>query len=154
MLFHAVGLGKVFMPMYLPILALGLLVSWQVALVVGCATPLLSAILTGMPPLAPPIAGLMACELGALAMVASLVRAHGLGVWPATVAAVIASRVVGVVGLITLGRLLGLSQGVWEYAIISVLLSWPGIALQFTVVPGAVYAIERASILGPRWQRS
>jgi hypothetical protein len=78
MLFHAVGLGKVFLPMYLPILALGLMVSWEVALIVGCATPLLSAVLTGMPPLAPPIAALMATELACLAAVASLARRVGL----------------------------------------------------------------------------
>jgi hypothetical protein len=153
MLFHAVGMGKVFLPMYLPILALGLMASWEVALVVGGATPLLSAVLTGMPPLAPPIAALMACELACLAAVAGLARRAGLGVWPAAVIAIVAARIVGTAALITFGRLIGLQQTVWEYAVVSLLLSWPGVLLQLTVVPAAVYAIERSSILGPRWRR-
>jgi len=154
MLFHAVGVGKVFMPMYLPILAVGLLVSWEVGLIVGCATPLLSAVLTGMPPLAPPIAVLMACELAVLAVTASLIRARGGGVWSAVVGAIVASHLVGVIALCTLGRLLGLDQGIWQYTVVSLLMSWPGVMLQLTVVPGAVHAIERASTLGPRYSGS
>ncbi len=150
MLFHAVGLGKVFLPMYLPILALGLLVSWEVGLIVGVATPLLSAMLTGMPPLAPPIAVLMAVELACLATAASLARRAGLGVWPAAIIAIVAARAVGTGALAAVGRTIGLEQTVWQYAVVSLILSWPGIALQLTVVPAAVYAIERSSILGRR----
>jgi predicted membrane protein len=149
-LFHAVGLGKVFLPMYLPILALGLTVSWEVALIVGVATPLVSAVLTGMPPLAPPIAVLMALELACLSASASLARRAGLAVWPAAVGAILAARAVGTAALVTVGRLMGLEQTVWQYAVVSFLLSWPGIVLQLTVVPAAVYAIERSSILGRR----
>jgi len=150
--FHAAGpmAGKVFMPMYLPILALGLCVSWEVALLAGFLTPLLSAVLTGMPPLAPPIALLMMFELATLAAVASLGRSAGLSVWPASIVAIIAARVVGVLALLTAGRMLGFNQGVWEYAILSLAISWPGIILQLSVVPGAVYAIEKASMLGSR----
>jgi len=150
-LFHAVGLGKVFLPMYLPILALGLLASWEVALIVGVATPLLSGALTGMPP--PPIAALMACELACLAAVGSLARRLGLAVWPAAILAILASRIVGTAALLTLGRLIGLEQTVFQYAVISLLASWPGIVLQLTVVPAAVYTIERTSLVGPRWRR-
>jgi len=151
-LFHAVGLGKVFMPMYLPILALGLMASWEVGLIVGCATPLLSAVLTGMPPLAPPIAALMACELACLAAAAGLARRVGLGAWPATVIAILAARAVGTVALISVGRLIGLEQTACPYAVFSLGISWPGVLLQLTVVPAAVYAIERSSLLGPRWR--
>jgi len=106
--FHALGpgVGPVLLPMYLPIAALGLLVSWEVALIVGVAAPLLSAVLTGMPPLAPPIALLMAFELAALGVGAGLSRRAGLGVWPAVIIGIIASRVAGTVALLTIGRAL------------------------------------------------
>lgn len=150
MLFHAVGLGKVFLPMFLPILALGLLGSWSVALLVGLLAPLISALLTGMPPLAPPIAFIMMGELAALGAVASLARGLGAGIWPAAVVGIIAARAVGLIALVTIGRALGFEQGVYEFAILGFIASWPGIVLQLTVVPGAVYAIEQTSIIGPR----
>ena len=146
--FHAVGLGRVFLPMHLPILALGLLASWRVAGTVGLAVPILSAVLTGMPPLAPPTAVLMSAELMTLAFAASLGRRWGLGVWPATVIALAATRAVGVGVLAVLGRAIGLQQGVQDYVIASLLVSWPGVALQLTVVPAAVVTIERTSIIG------
>lgn len=154
MAFHALGpgVGPILLPMFLPILALGLLVSWRTALAVGVGVPFISSLLTGMPPLAPPIAPLMAFELGALGLAASLARAARLGVWPATVIAIVAARVAGTVALITIGRALGYDRGVMDYAILSLAVAWPGILLQLTVVPGAVFAIERTSILGPRWK--
>lgn len=154
--FHAAGpgLGSIFLPMYLPILALGLLVSWEVALIVGCATPLLSAALTGMPPLSPPIAIIMLFELVALGTVASLARSRGAGIWLALVLAIIASRIVGVLAVATIGHALGYEKTLYAAAILSLGVAWPGILLQLTVVPGAVYAIEKTSIIGPRWKKA
>jgi hypothetical protein len=148
--FHAVGLGRAFLPMYLPILALGLLAEWPVAGAVGVAAPLLSAVLTGMPPLAPPTAVLMSAELLTLGMTASLARRWGLGVWPAAVIALVTTRAVGVAFLAVLGGAIGLQQGLREYLLASLLISWPGIALQLTIVPAAVVAIEKTSIIGYR----
>jgi len=152
--FHAVGMGKAFLPMYLPIFALGLLCSWPVALVVGLVTPILSAVLTGMPPLAPPIAVIMSIELGAGATVTSLCRRLGWGIFPSLLAGLVASRAIGVAGLVTIGRLLGYDEPVYAYAVLSLATSWPGFVLLLSVVPGAVYAIETASILGPSHRQS
>jgi len=146
--FHVVGMGKVFLPMYLPVLALGLLASWEVSLIVGCTVPLISFALTGMPPLAPPVAILMVFELGAMATVASLVRSAGWGLWPATILGITASRAVGLVAVLTVLRLMGFERGVSEYVVAGFVASLPGVVLLLTVVPGAVFAIERTSILG------
>lgn len=154
MVFHALGpgMGPVWLPMYLPILALGLLASWRTALVVGLATPIMSAVLTGMPPLVP-MAPLMALELGALGTCASLCRQAGVGIVAASVMAIVATRIVGVLALVTIGRAMGMQQPVVAYALLSLAVAWPGILLQLTVVPAAAYAVERTSILGPRWKR-
>lgn len=151
--FHALGpgMGPIFLPMYLPILALGLLASISVSAPVGFITPLLSAALTGMPPLAPPVALLMAFELAALAGVAGAARAARLPLLVACIAAIVGSRIAGTLALMTIGRALGYDKPLLSYAILSLAIAWPGIVLQLTVVPGAVALIERTSILGPRW---
>ena len=148
--FHAAGpgAGPMFLPMYYPILALGLLASWEVALLVGLMVPLLSAVLTGMPPLA--VAPLMVVELGALGVIAALARRLGLGVWPAAVAAIVLTRVVAVLLLLTVLPLFGVTRGVAEYVIAAVTKSLPGNIIILTIVPAAVYAIERTSIIGRR----
>ncbi len=151
--FHAVpGAGPIWQPMYLPLLALGLLVSWETALVAGALVPMVSALVTGMPPLVPPVALLMAAELAALAGGASLARRLGLGLWPATLVGQVAARLAGVVALVTIGRALGIERGVWEYAVLSLAVAWPGLLLQWLVVPSVVATIERASLLGARWR--
>jgi len=146
-LFHAVGMGKVFLPIYLPILALGLLASWRTAALVGLLAPLISALFTGMPPLAPPIALIMMAELAALGLIASLARSVGLGIWPGAILGLLAARVVGVFALLTIGRALGFQQGLYEFAVAGLTASWPGVVLQLTVVPSAAYLVEHTSIL-------
>ena len=49
--FHLLRLGHVFMPMYLPIVTLAFFVRVWPAAVTALVVPLLSAVLTGMPPL-------------------------------------------------------------------------------------------------------
>jgi hypothetical protein len=60
--FHLLGLGSAFMPMFFPLALAGFLVTPPLAMVTGVAAPLLSALLTGMPPFYPPIAFIMMAE--------------------------------------------------------------------------------------------
>lgn len=152
--FHALGpgVGPIFLPMYYPILALGLLASWEVTLLVGIIVPILSSVLTGMPP--PPTAVLMVCELVALGVVASLARGLRVGVWPAAISAIVLSRLVGALLLLTLLPLFGITRGITEYLIAAVTVSLPGTIIMLTIVPAAVYAIERTSIIGHRCTKS
>jgi len=152
--FHAAGpgAGPVFLPMYYPILALGLLASWEVALLVGIIVPVLSSLLTGMPP--PPTAVLMVCELVALGVVASLARGLRFDVWPAAISSIVLSRLVGALLLLTLLPLFGITRGITEYLIAVVTVSLPGTIIMLTIVPAAVYAIERTSIIGIRHTES
>ena len=93
MVFHAVGLGSKFLPMLLPLLVNGFLSPLGWAVFTGAATPLVSALLTGMPPLYPPVAAVMSVEGAVLGAVASLVyRATGRRVWPALIAAIVCGR--------------------------------------------------------------
>jgi len=152
-LFHLVGLGRVFLPMHLPILAAGFFVSPIVAAATGFVTPWVSSFLTGMPPL--PTAVLMSLELPVLAGIASLCyralrgRVHEsrwtgkiIAVWSSTVIAVVA-RVA--VDLLLLAKVVAplLQLPVGSFGLAAVLAGAPGIVLQLTVVPAIVLAIER-----------
>ncbi|MFC2140932.1 ECF transporter S component [Acidobacteriota bacterium] len=71
-IFHAIGLGSAFLPMFYPIIAAGFLVALPVAIVVGVMSPLVSALITGMPPFFPPIGLIMMFEGAVLTAVPSL----------------------------------------------------------------------------------
>ncbi|HPI73327.1 MAG TPA: ECF transporter S component [bacterium] len=71
-LFHAVGLGSLFLPMFWPVALAGFFLPWPFAAAIAVLTPVLSSLLTGMPPVSPPILHLMVAELVSLALVVSL----------------------------------------------------------------------------------
>ncbi len=140
-LFHLVGLGRFFLPMFLPILMLGFLVRWSTAVQVGAAVPIISGLLTGMPPFYPPIAPIMSCEGAALAGVAALCyRRWGMGLWPSLLLAIAAERLVMVILMLVLSEAFQLMTGVVVTA--KVAAGVPGIVLQIVLVPYVVRRLE------------
>ncbi len=134
MVFHAVGLGSRFLPMLLPLLLNGFLSPLGWAVFTGAATPWVSALLTGMPPLYPPVAAVMSVEGAVLGSVAGLVyRTSGRRVWPALVAAILAGRLTSAGLSWTLANLFDLPARLSVAA--SMLQALPGVALQLAVVP-------------------
>jgi hypothetical protein len=71
-LFHLLHLGSIFLPMYIPLFALAFVVRPYPCALTAATVPLLSSLLTGMPPLYPPTAPIMAAELAAATAVTSL----------------------------------------------------------------------------------
>jgi len=71
-LFHLVGLGSIFLPMFIPLAAGAFFLSPVNALIMGMFTPLASALLTGMPPFYPPVAFIMMAGLGVFCLVISI----------------------------------------------------------------------------------
>ena len=52
--FHSFGMGgRTFLPMHLPVFMGGMLLGWMPGFIIGALTPVLSSLLTGMPPLIP-----------------------------------------------------------------------------------------------------
>ncbi len=62
MLTHYIAAGNIILPMHIPVLVAGLILKPRYALIVGAMTPIISSILTGMPPLFP-ILPIMVFEL-------------------------------------------------------------------------------------------
>ncbi|MCS7182339.1 MAG: hypothetical protein NZ869_04435 [Thermoanaerobaculum sp.] len=81
LLFHALGAGAHFLPMYWPLLCLPFFVRWFTSLALALGMPLLSSVLSGMPPLWPPVAPAMAGELGVAVLSMHLLTAR-LPRWP------------------------------------------------------------------------
>ena len=141
-LFHLVQLGSVFLPMYLPLVALAFFVRPGVAAATGLAVTLLSALLTGMPPWFPPVAPAMALELSAMAAMAS----WAFGRWPRSVLAVL-------VPVLVLGRVFQFGCG-WLFglfldlppeflSVASLIRAFPGLILMLVVIPAVVRVARR-----------
>lgn len=72
-LLHSIGAGPMLLPMHIPVLLAGFLLGPITGLYVGIVTPVLSHLLTGMPPLAPvPMLPIMAFELATYGFVSGI----------------------------------------------------------------------------------
>ena len=145
--FHAFGLGgRLFLPMHIPPLLAGFLVGPSSGVTVGLLAPLVSYLLTGMPPTyAVP---LMSLELPMYGLVAGIAyrRLH-LNIYIALVLAMIVGRVMFGLGLFVLGMFIELPYTAATFfstggAIVTGL---PGIAVQIILIPLIVAAFNRNS---------
>jgi len=140
--FHAVRLGSVFLPMYLPILAGAFFLPPRWAAIAGAAAPLISATLTGMPPFYPPVAIWMTGELAAagavVALVDSRLRANPLA---SVAAGLVAARVVQAALVFASATVMNLPPKVLTLA--TFVASWPGMILALVAVPAAVTLLRR-----------
>lgn len=143
--FHAVGLGKVFLPMHIPVLLSGFFCGPLVGMLVGLITPPLSAVLTGMPPLVPPVAQMMVFELGIYGLFTGLLYQRiRLGVYPSLVISMVAGRLVyGFLGYLVL-PLFGFKPVPLLYPLTYGLITGlPGILTQLALIPAVMCLAER-----------
>lgn len=149
LVFHGVpNAGVVFLPMHIPILLCGILCGASYGLLCGFFTPLLSSILTGMPPAA--LLPVMICELTVYGYVAGLVSKFRfkkpiLSIYMALIAAMIAGRVTYGVCNSLLFRAGDYSMQLWLTT--AFITSFPGILIQLILIPILVLALRRAKVL-------
>jgi len=142
-LFHLVQLGRVFMPMYLPLMLLPFLVRPLPAALTAGVVPLLSGALTGMPPFYPPVAPIMAVELALMAGLVALAR----GRWPRAnpflvlTPVLLLGRGLNVALVYGAARAMDLPAGFLAGA--SLISGWPGIVLMMVVVPSLALQVGR-----------
>ena len=134
-LFHLLHLGHFLMPMYIPLMALAFFVGPRTAGVVGLVIPLLSAVLTGMPPLFPPVALVMAVEIGFMAAMLSLLRKRSpsFPVPGHVIPVLLAGRIINTALLYAASAMLSLPAAF--VAGISFVSGWPGVLLMIVVLP-------------------
>ncbi len=145
---HQLGplMGRVMLPMHIPVLLAGFLVGPSSGLIVGLVAPSLSYLLTGMPPTyAVP---LMSLELPIYGLIAGTAYMRlRLNVYVALVAAMVLGRVMFALGLFVLGMLMELPYDVAFFFSSAgpILSGLPGLALQIVIVPIIVAAVKRRS---------
>ena len=133
--FHLLHLGHIFMPMYLPLMALAFFVRPPAAALTALSVPLLSGAMTGMPPLMPPIAPVMAIELAIMALLAGLLRTRlpRLPLRVVLAVVLIIGRLINLGLMLVAAHVLVLSPTL--VAGFSLLSGWPGILLMMAVIP-------------------
>jgi len=150
MAFHVFGWsGRVFLPMHVPVLLAGFLLGPIPGVIAGASTPLLSSVLTGMPPFAPvPIALQMSVELAVFGLLSGIFyHVLKMHVFLSLLLTLIGGRLA--FGLVSLAifPLLGL-RAVPLTAIFgaSLITGLPGLVLQIVAVPAIVFALKRNGI--------
>lgn len=150
--FHTVpNAGATFLPMFIPVLLGALFLPWQFALAVGIITPLLSSLLTGMPPMAPrPMFLMMAAELGVASVVLSLMKNIKLlqkrkyFIDLALVPALVLGKIANLAVLLISIPILGLPKvGMWAYISGSFATGIPGIIILAVLLPLIYSLIKR-----------
>ncbi len=152
MAFHAFpNGGSVFLPMHIPVLLCGLMCSWPFGFLCGLLGPLLSSLITGMPPAAflPPMMVECAVYGAVTGLMMLLVRTRHsfLDLYISMLTAMIAGRVVA-----GLAKALIFTPGVSPFAWVTTSLveGIPGIAIQLVLIPLVVSALIRAKLLPER----
>jgi len=146
-IFHATGIGgSIFLPMHIPVLIAGFFIGPLYALVVGFLTPIISGILTGMPPFAPlPMALIMAFELGAYGFLSGLFYEKlKLNMILCLILAMIGGRIIAGLMVLVLTIVFGFAQlSPWMFVWGGIVTSWPGIAIQLVFIPTLVFSLRK-----------
>jgi uncharacterized membrane protein len=126
--------GRTLLPLHYAVLLGGLLLGPVAGAFLGIATPLLSTVLTGMPPLM--VLAPMVVELTAYGITAGLAhhRWHLAPLWSLCLA-MVTGRVCLGIAVALLGPSIGLTAEPAAYVMTSIVTGLPGIAAQLVVLP-------------------
>ena len=145
------AIGKMLLPMHIPVLLCGLICGWQWGLGVGFVLPLLRSLLFSFPAMYPNAIG-MAFELAMYGLVIGYLYAHskwqcGKALYKWLIPAMIAGRLVwGAVMIVLMG--LGGSAFTWQLFIGgAVLNALPGIVLQLVLIPAVMVLLDRTKLV-------
>ena len=154
MVLHFAGseAGKVFLPMHIPVLLSGFVLGPAYGLGVGVITPLLSSILTGMPPLVTPVpmAVIMIFELGAYGMVSGLLnKKFKLNMICSLLGSMLAGRIAAGIVVAVILYVFGFKNlgnpviYVWG----GIITGLPGIVIQLIVVPAFLTLLKKSRVM-------
>lgn len=140
-LFHAVGLGAIFLPMFWPVAASAFVLTLPYACLVALLTPILSSLLTGMPPISPPILQIMTAELLVLALSTAIgYQKFKWGIFWSLLMGLVLSRGVLFLFVALVAPLLGFSGKVFSIAM--VIQGVPGVVSMLMIIPILIHRIK------------
>jgi len=128
--------------MYIPLFALAFLTTPFAASLTAALVPLLSAVLTGMPPLYPPVAWIMSVEVSSMVLVTSLVAARFGDRNPVffLFPVLVLGRFVNAALYYSVAELMDLPAGF--LAGLSFFAAWPGVLLILVTTPAFVRLLK------------
>lgn len=155
--FHVIqNAGNIFLPMHIPVLLCGLICGGPFGLLCGVVGPLLSSLLTGMPPMA--MLPAMMIELSVYGFVSGLlmrvVRTGKLypDIYICLLVAMLFGRIAAGVARALIFAPGAYTMAAWATAYF--MTGLPGIAIQLVLIPAVYYALIRARILPPRYKNA
>lgn len=156
--FHSVGLGSSLSPMHIPVLLCGIVCGGASGFICGIIGPVVSSLLSGMPPLLYLVR--MIPELCVYGLVGGMVmkRVHtgrmAADVYISLGSAMIAGRIAG--GIAT-AIFYSVTSGVYSLALwISsyIIESIPGIVVHLILVPVLVFTLQKARLIPARYSKT
>lgn len=143
--FHLVGLGKMFLPMFLPILLAGFIIEFPAAMLVGFLGPWISAFATGMPPLFPTALSMCVEGLVTAGLASYLYHQKRISFWIGLIVAIIAQRLARIVMLLLILPLFGLPAKALSIA--DFVYSLPGVFLQLFLTQIILFMLWKSKIV-------
>ncbi len=145
-IFHLFGgVGTIFLPMHIPVLLAGFFLGAVPAALSGFLTVILSASLTGMPPV--PVLYFMMVEVTAYGFLAGLFyKKYKLNVYVSLLLSMLLGRVALGVTVYILQPLLNLKLSPAVYMTNALVNGVPGIIIQLVFIPALVFALERVMV--------
>ena len=143
-IFHATGIpGTIFLPMHIPVFLGGLLLPPYLALILGMIMPIISSIISGMPPLFP-MAVIMVFELGAYGLIASILyRKMKIPPIIALIISMIGGRLMAGLVVFLLATFFAVELSPMTFVISGVITGLPSIGIQLVLIPSLIYGIVR-----------
>ena len=141
--FHTFGMGgRTFLPMHIPVFMGGLLLGWLPGFIIGAITPLLSCLLTGMPPLIPSLP-MMIVELAIFGLVAGyLYYDKRQNIYLALISAMVAGRLGAAFVLLLFSDMLGIHLHPLTYVAATFMTGIVGVVIQIVFIPILVRRLE------------
>jgi len=150
MIFHFAMLGPILLPMLWPIAASAFFLPMPYTLAVAVLTPCLSTLLTGMPPVSPPILHIMCIELAVLSTVTRVlyVRAAGMSPFLIMLVSVTVSRLALIASAAVLSPFLHLPPGM--ISLFYFVRSLPGAFILIIIIPLVLKRLSGTSVFSLR----
>ena len=147
--FHGIqNAGNIFLPMHIPVLLCGLLIGGEYGLICGVLTPILSSVVSGMPPAA--ILPSMICELAVYGLTAGLcmkyirLKNDTATTYAALIIAMLSGRLVS-----GIAKALIFNAGSYTmqaFITAGFVTAFPGIVIQLILLPLVAAAVRKAHV--------
>ena len=135
MIFHTVNLsGTIFSPMHVPVMLGGFLLGPAYGAAIGIITPVLSSILTGMPPLMP-VMPMMALELLGYGFMSGLLFSKTKKIYVSLIVSIIFGRLCSMLAAFILSLTVAPQISPIPYVLSGVINGLPAIVIQLVLIP-------------------